>query len=185
MLPKFDPMDHFNPPEDELAILQLDRVNLAKDQHPIAVEIGAWAGSVTRILAQLGYRVYAVDPWTGNPDDRLGEVAQRIGQEKAYATFCKNMGSMLIDRVVPLMGTSEFWAKHWPLKQKIGFLYIDGDHRYEHVLHDIRHWSRFVAKDGVIAGHDFGYFEGVTKAVEATGRYGYIEGTTVWFRFKE
>lgn len=46
----------------------------------------------------------------------------------------------------------------------LDFIYIDGDHAYEHVKQDIALAAQLVKKGGVIGGHDRGA-EGVDKAV--------------------
>lgn len=37
---------------------------------------------------------------------------------------------------------------------RFDFVYIDADHRYEHVLSDLRRWSALLSPQGVIGGHD-------------------------------
>lgn len=187
----FNPLDHFNPPEDEEAVRELAYSiveecwqGMSRDHRPVAVEIGSWAGRTTDIICRQGYRVFAVDHWHGNPDDRLGEVAQRVGWQLAFQTFCHNMGPLLMQRVFPLFGSSKHWAEVWPSRLPIDLVYIDGDHRYEHVRHDILAWSEHVRPGGIIAGHDYGLFEGVNQAVQETGAFE-RKGATVWWRRKE
>jgi len=195
--PTFNPLDHFNPPEDEEAVMELAKIayrntllgDLKGNEDwpgPVAVEIGSWAGRTTLSLARscLFRRVFAVDHWHGNPDDRLGEVAQKIGWQRAFQTFCHNMGPLLMQRVFPLFGSSMHWSSVWPASLPIDLLYVDGNHRYEHVRYDILAWSEHVRPGGIIAGHDYGLFEGVNRAVQETGAFD-RKGATVWWRRKE
>jgi len=47
------------------------------------------------------------------------------------------------------------------------FVYIDGNHKYNHVKEDILKWLPKVNPNGVIAGHDYNHaYEGVIKAVD-------------------
>jgi predicted O-methyltransferase YrrM len=58
------------------------------------------------------------------------------------------------------------------------WIYIDGNHRYEFVKHDLEMYSPKVKQHGLIAGDDYGtpgwWQDGVTKAVDeavASGRF--------------
>lgn len=160
MTTKFDPMDHEVPNED-LAALDA----LAKTVTPTyAVEVGSWAGQSTMILARHFLHVFAVDHWQGNPADRTGEVAGRYGPKQAFQTFCRNMDIHLLRRVIPCVGHSLTWAAVWPFS--VDFVYLDADHRYESVKADIAAWLPRVRIGGILAGHDYGLFQGVNQAVD-------------------
>lgn len=47
--------------------------------------------------------------------------------------------------------------------KKIDFLFIDGDHSYEAVSNDFYIYKNLVKKNGIIALHDIGGYEGVIK----------------------
>jgi predicted O-methyltransferase YrrM len=49
--------------------------------------------------------------------------------------------------------------------EKADFIFIDGNHTYEAVKHDIQKAIECIKPDGIIAGHDYQNFEGVYKAV--------------------
>lgn len=195
---EFDPMQHHNPPEDETAVQELakdayqkallgDKGGNEDEYHgpPIAVEIGSWAGATTRILAQAGFRVFAVDHWLGNrqPGDHLTNIPEHFPPDVACRTFCRNMDDELFISVYPLVGSSAFWASVWSEYLPIDFLYIDASHEFQDVLADIQAWTPHVRQGGIIAGHDMGIFEGVEAAVRKTGCY-LNEGRSVWWRTK-
>ena len=186
---QFNPMEHHNPPEDEAAISRF-AANWLNSNHPratppVAVEIGSWAGATTRILAQAGFRVFAVDHWLGNrhPGDHLTNLPEHFPPDLACRTFCRNMDDELFISVYPLVGSSAFWASVWSEYLPIDFLYIDASHEFQDVLADIQAWTPHVRPGGIIAGHDFGLFDGVEQAVCQTGMYR-IEGRSVWWRTK-
>lgn len=52
--------------------------------------------------------------------------------------------------------------------EPLDFIYIDGSHQYEHVLHDIRCAQEVVREGGVIGGHDY-YPEDDTKRPDLHG----------------
>ena len=128
-----------------------------------AVEVGTWMGSSALVLAEHFERTYCVDHWLGNPNDRLGEIAQQHEQEELIEAFCRNMGSNLMDSVIPLVGTSDFWASVWPWP--VALVFIDANHDYSRVKNDILNWRRNLLPGSVLAGHDFQSFPGVTRAV--------------------
>jgi hypothetical protein len=181
----FDPLDHFNPGRDVDALQDLarrHRLRVTHDGPAVAVEVGCWAGASTILLTDVGYRVFAVDHWLGNETDRLGKIAHRLGPEQICSTFCHNMEDRLFRSVFPLSGTSDFWARVWP-DLPIDFLYIDAEH-VQGVRQDIDHWSPHVRQGGIIAGHDYEAFPGVTDAVDATGPVTRA-GQSLWWRTKK
>ena len=164
---------HHNPTEDDEAIVALAEQCLFPWPQPIAVEVGAWMGSTTLLLAKLGFRVFAVDHWKGSPGDPgiMTDKYEELGQAALFKTFCNNMGDRLCRTVFPLVGSSEFIANAWDPELKISFLLIDGDHRYEYAKQDNELWSRHVAPGGIVAFHDYGVFAGVNRAVIESGPF--------------
>lgn len=134
----------------------------------------------TMALAADGVQVHAIDHWGGNPSDRLGKLSQQYGPVAAFRVFCSNMRLELFSSVWPHFGTSEMWSSVWRLP--LDLVYIDADHRYDQVRKDIHSWWPFVAHGGIIAGHDYGIMQGVTKAVDEFGKDG--SESNVWWRVK-
>ena len=50
-------------------------------------------------------------------------------------------------------------------KESIDYIYIDGSHMYEEVLHDIKKCYTLLKSGGVLAGHDILNHRGVSKAI--------------------
>ncbi len=51
--------------------------------------------------------------------------------------------------------------------QQPSLIYIDADHRYEHVFCDISAWRSNLAYDGILCGHDYDdSHPGVIQAVD-------------------
>jgi hypothetical protein len=98
-------------------------------------------------------------------------------------TFCQNTANQLFTTVIPLRGKSELWAEAFSRsKKRVDFVYIDASHEYADVADDIANWTPIVHPGGILAGHDFGIFPGVTKAVTESGPFAQI-GHSVWWRF--
>jgi hypothetical protein len=182
----FDNLDHETPEEDLLALRELGRdceaMSIQSPHSIMAVEVGTWAGRTALVLAEYFDMIYCVDHWRGNPDDRLGELASRYGPRHAFTTFCHNMGGLLMSRVIPCVGSSRDWANIWPIYRKLDLVFLDGDHRYEEVAADIHRWAQHVRPNGIICGHDYGAFPGVTRAVDEAFPDRQLAGRTVWWK---
>jgi hypothetical protein len=92
-----------------------------------------------------------VDWWKGNADTELAEIAR---SEDVFSLFWDRIcHAGLEDVVVPLRGRSDIVAqvlKH----ESFQMVFIDGDHRRDNTLQDIRNYAPLVAQDGILCGHD-------------------------------
>lgn len=53
-----------------------------------------------------------------------------------------------------------------PYYNSCSFVFVDGSHAYDYVMSDTKEALKMVKKGGVIIWHDYGIWEGVTKALE-------------------
>ncbi|MDX2315499.1 MAG: class I SAM-dependent methyltransferase [Gammaproteobacteria bacterium] len=119
----------------------------------VIVEIGSYRGRSTIALAMGSCRgaattVYAIEPH----EEFTGMLGAHFGPDDK-AAFERNIERSGLSRLVHLIGaTSEATARTW--HQKIGLLWIDGDHRYEAVKKDFDIWLPFLHEDGRIAFDD-------------------------------
>ena len=110
-------------------------------------EIGVAAGLFSETLCQSIPRVklHCIDPWTtyiGCPwDDHENKYIAAQKRLKPY-------------RCSLIRKTSTEAAKDFP-DESLDFVYIDANHRYEHVVADIAAWLPKVRKDGIISGDDY------------------------------
>lgn len=152
------------------------------------VEVGSFVGGTAWEIASVPHidNVYCIDHWIGSPDgdfmgDRLGRIAREVGgPEAVLRTFCSNVRSELMWRIIPLTGTSEFWAAAWPMQ--VSMVFLDGDH--EKLARDIDIWLPHVVSGGICSGHDYGFFPSVTRDVDAMRDYCdvRVKGTVWSFR---
>jgi hypothetical protein len=89
-------------------------------------------------------------------------------------------------RITQLMGDSATfdWCPHFG---RAGLVFVDGSHAYDYVLADTDTAFRLVADKGMVIWHDYGVWEGVTRAleqIEASRHLGlrHVRGTSlvVW-----
>ena len=145
--------------EDELKFL----AQQAASAH-LTIEFGCYKGRSTRALADnTNGTVFAVDPWNGDYPSNDGGIHGI--RTDVFDEFKKNLYDKITDEtVIPFKTFStDFYTSRIP-----DFIFIDGDHRYETVLKDIKLSQELMKKGGILAGHDYthGDWPGVKKAVD-------------------
>ena len=151
-------------------------------------EIGVSRGIMTKNLLALLPTVrtyYCVDPWelTEDYDKLLKSVGVNdINYTEIFQEFYHNvkdcMGRIVIHKMVSEEASKAVHDK------SLDFVFIDGDHSYDHVRDDIGLWFPKVKTGGLISGHDYGVkFPGVRRAVDRLFWAGIQTGddSTWWF----
>jgi SAM-dependent methyltransferase len=177
----FDPMGLPESLKDLEALSTLvEQEGIRLGRKPVVVEIGTWAGRSAIVMAEHAQAVHCIDHWMGNPHDCLGPIAEKIGKQKAFLTFCRNCGDLLFEKIFPYYGDSLEWARMWRLEADIVF--VDASHEHESVRRDILAWKPHVRPGGILCGHDFcRLFPGVVQAVrELFPTGGEIVGQSIW-----
>ena len=125
-----------------------------------AIEIGSFIGESASILSLFFKNIICIDPHSQD-DTFSGYKMQDIRRLFAEKTAGRNI--RIIERP-----SSEVFS-HFPDK-RVSFVYIDGAHDYNAVIHDIRNYSAKIFDDGFIGGHDYGVADpacsGVKRAVD-------------------
>jgi hypothetical protein len=154
----------------------------------LVVEIGSWVGeSALAICKGLSpsSKLVCIDHFLGSPGDGSGTFATRVGSEKVKETFLRNTKAYRESGQLTLWDVSNNEALKIADSKvlTIDFLWLDANHEYDFVKHQILDWSKFMAEDGIIAGHDFDTgFPGVERAVrELFCEFTHIPDTAVWY----
>lgn len=134
------------------------------------VEIGSFKGKSTICMALAlklsgkKDKVVAIDPHINTKDP---EIVPAYEEGSSYDAFLSNVSRFELNEwVEPIKSASEAVAKSW--NQQIRLFFVDGSHRYEDVLMDLRLWEPLVNVGGVIILHDTkpgGQFPGVQQAM--------------------
>jgi len=127
----------------------------------VGVEVGVAEGvNAESILKTLNVqKLYLVDPYEAYIEYNKVMTNFLGACNKARERLEKFCGKICFLRM-----TSDEAAQHVP--EHLDFVYIDGNHSYEYVKHDIENYYPKVRQGGVIGGHDFWGDEiGLVKAV--------------------
>lgn len=125
-----------------------------------AVEVGTHRGEFAAQLCHVrsnhpsDFKLWCVDPWLPYfGDEHLAEKGA-TREEDLNAAARKLRPFILEDRCELLRTTSLTAAKQLFPDKSLDLAYLDGDHRYAHVLQDCMVWWPKVRPGGLLAGHD-------------------------------
>lgn len=143
------------------------------------IEIGSYEGKSARALADNSSpeaTIYCVDPW--NAPIFWKDNNMFVVNESTFGMFQINMLDHLkTKKVIPV-------CKKWSeatVDIPADFIFIDGDHSYEAVKHDIIKALKHLKSGGILAGHDNNW-PGVVKAVkELLTEYTVRNEETIWW----
>jgi predicted O-methyltransferase YrrM len=141
--------------------LLLYRLGLQQGKDAVLLEVGSYLGASACFLAaatkeQGGKaRVYCVDTWQNQ--------GMSEGPRDTWEEFHRNIRPFA-SCIIPLRGDSETVARGFD--RTIDLLFLDGDHSYEACSRDVRGWLPRLKKRGTVVFHDYGWAEGVRRAVD-------------------
>lgn len=139
------------------------------------VEVGSWVGVSTCYLAA-GLRsgtdgtIHAVDTFQGTTINLESQPNWKKSVDKMGGStlprFKSNLEQFGLEPIVKIhCQDSLVAAQAWP-EPNIDLLFIDGDHVYEAVREDIKHWLPYLKPGGIAAFHDYDdRHPGVQKAI--------------------
>jgi hypothetical protein len=92
---------------------------------------------------------------------------QYVDKPQPGARFraCGSAWQAAARRITQLLGDSATFD--WtPYEGRAGLVFVDGSHAYDYVREDSATALRLVAKGGLVLWHDYGRWEGVSRALE-------------------
>src|SRR5262245_4281382 len=158
-------------------------------QQPLRLmEIGSWAGGsaitfgmALRDFAPPGSSLLCVDPWvpyvfTRGHAGRQRTMTEALGSGAILRLFEHNLRAAGIDDLAIVLKAKS--ADAWPLLRPDSFdlLFVDGDHRFDFVVTDLRLARTLVRPGGILCGDDLEkqFFEVDTAACRANRDEGYV-----------
>lgn len=120
----------------------------------LIVEVGAFCGRSTTVLAETGRRMLVVDPL------EMGwSVGKRLIDDEVESSLRGVVGRY------PRVKWSRTYSTKTEVPANIDMLYIDGMHKAPWPADDYKHFELSLVRGGVVAFHDYGAEGGVTEAV--------------------
>jgi hypothetical protein len=119
-----------------------------------AVEVGTHRGEYARTFLDRwrGRKLFCIDPWLRGYCD--GDPASEGDRHADYhAAFTALTPHLDAGRCTIFQETSEEAQRRFE-PGSVDFVYIDGNHQYEHVLADLMFWWPIVRPGGYLGGHD-------------------------------
>jgi hypothetical protein len=148
----------------------------------LGAEIGVLQGrfSIKLCTYNPNLHLLCIDPYAYYEDytDQTGR-AMKDGSEFYYQSALQNLHgyNCEIIREFSLEAVKKIPDNY------LDFVFIDGNHAFDHVVNDLTQWSKKVKIGGIISGHDYGYWPKeenihVKEAVDAFTVANYINP---WF----
>lgn len=139
------------------------------------VEVGAWKG---RSAAYAGVEIinsgkkitlHVIDHFLGSEDHRDSSSKHfeplTCVEDGLYKLCKENLKP--VRKVVKIVRMDSLDAVSLYDDASLDFVFIDGSHDYDSVCKDIDAWLPKVKPNGILAGHDYRYYEGVRRAVDS------------------
>lgn len=174
-IPHFESLDHHFPIDDAVV---LDRLAWRADAQ-IAFEVGTFVGLTASIIAKHSSKTVCFDIWRATEsDDPINEIYRR--HPDVMGICQSNLKWHIEEGRVGLIQVPE--GQHWSTISRYSpqLIFLDGDHSYETVKRDIQAALHVIWNGGILCGHDYGTFEGVTRAVDELLPDAKKRGTMWW-----
>lgn len=185
--PEFKTLDLWFPALDAWVLTMLcEKLQEKKDTYGASLrimEIGSYAGGSAGVLSRYANYMLCVDTWAGSGVENDEMKPLYADHCDVYETFLKNIELFpckpehhvrtLNPDSLPEYLRQQPWRRY-------DLIFVDGGHDYESVKADIEIAEHWIVPGGIICGHDFASFKGLTQAVlefELDGACG-----TVWWK---
>lgn len=165
--------------------------------HNLIVELGSYLGRSTRALGDnTPGVVHAIDHWYGPAGggnskplppslDSVGSSGIPWTEEDRAALF--GLFSANLEDLIASKKVIPHRIDHTSVDLDLSpdMVFIDGDHSYEAVRHDLAVWVPKVKKGGLICGHDVNQASVHVPVSEVFPYYKQAVNTTIWYAYKD
>jgi hypothetical protein len=155
-------------------------------RHSVCAEIGVDRGNFSELILECEpKKLHLIDPWKFEVDPAYAgsRYGGRLGKNQArmdtiHKSVVSRFRSAIHSGIVEVHRNTSAGCSSQFSDNYFDWIYIDGNHRYEFVKHDLELFLPKVKLGGMIAGDDYAtpgwWQDGVTKAVDeaiASGRF--------------
>lgn len=136
---------------------------LAERGAKTGVEVGSDHGKYARQICEgvPNLQLYLVDPWKAYTEGDQVHTQEEVDQIYEEAKSNVSPYNAPIMRMTSMEAVKEFNDNY------LDFVFIDGNHDFEHCYEDIVEWTKKVKPGGIVCGHDY--------KVDPINNYGVIE----------
>jgi Methyltransferase domain len=145
----------------------------------VCAEIGVWKGEFSAQILKIARpsKLHLIDPWafmTG-PEYAAsryggGAAADQRAMDDLHAGVLRRFGDAIERGIVEVHRCESARAADRFPDGSFDWVYVDGNHLYEHVREDLARYGPKVKPGGFLAGDDYGvsgwWRDGVTRAVD-------------------
>lgn len=126
----------------------IEFIRSLKHKDIVGAEVGVQSGdNAEYMLNALDMKkLYLVDVW-----DKYVVNQEILDTSDLYEDVRKRFAGKNVEIIRDTSTMAAKKVKEWDLD----FVYIDGNHMYDYVWHDLRHWWVKIRRGGVLCGHDF------------------------------
>lgn len=132
----------------------------------VGLEVGtAYGNSAEYVLKHTGIEeLYCIDPYIF-----YTQMPGFTCQEEYDILFCYALDKLhqySNFRAILRDNSKKCYELLTEIEYKFDFIFLDGDHSYETIKWEIEHYYKLIKNGGILCGHDYNIFEGVTNAVD-------------------
>ena len=125
------------------------------------IEIGSYEGATTELFMNYCSLLYSIDPYAEGEDCGQETPEDLAAAEQVMMNRMRDYGNAFHHYKLPSLRAARLIQNG-----SADLVYIDGDHRHDSVVADIKAWLPKVKSGGYIAGHD--YYDWIKQAVIET-----------------
>lgn len=144
------------------------------------VEVGCYYGESTLMWASSNKitKIYAIDPWKDfyDPNDGASQKGNMAEVEKIFDENTSNNNKIIKIKKPSILASLDFEDN------SLDFVYLDGSHKHDDVVDDIKNWLPKIKKDGYIGGHDISWMEVRVAVMRTIGDPDKTFGDTSWIK---
>ena len=135
---------------ERYAVIMAKKIFLGKEI--IACEVGTFEGKhALQMLRKLNIKkLYLIDPYINYEDYSNDRSSKKVDKAREIA---HRLLKDYEDKIVWIDKMSNDAIND--IKEKLDFIYIDGNHYYPYIDNDIKNYYKLLKDDGIISGHDF------------------------------